>query len=140
MISWASNIRQPSPAAEARSCRASRQLDRISRRQQSGKLRADLDWTNGNFYWTYRNRVTAERRVKIRSYNPWPYAAAEFAYQSQFAKWGTTRLFGGCLLPVSKHSDLDIYYEHVNNTGLRPNRQVNATGLLRNFYFPPYRN
>jgi hypothetical protein len=102
--------------------------------------RGDLDWTHGNFYWTYRNRVTAEQRLTIHSYHPGAYIAGEFAYQSDYAKWSITRLFVGCLLPLSKHLQLDSYYEHVNNTGVHPNRQVNAAGLTLNMYFPPYRS
>ena len=101
--------------------------------------RADLDWTNGVFHWTYRNRITAERRLTIRSYHPGPYAAAEFSYQSQYSKWSVTRLFAGCLLRITRHIQLDTYYEHVNNTGPHPNHQVNAIGTILNFYFPPYR-
>ena len=101
--------------------------------------RFDLDWSQDIFNWTYRNRITAERRLTIRSYHPGPYAAAEFAYQSQFAKWSTTRIFAGCLLRVTRRTQLDTYYEHVNETGVRPNRQVNAAGLIVSLYFPPYR-
>ncbi len=102
--------------------------------------RADLDWSRGVFHWTYRNRITAERRLTLRSYHPGPYAAAEFGYQSQFSKWNTTRLFAGCLLPLTSHIQLDSYYEHVNNTGRRPNLQVNAAGLTISLYFPPNRS
>jgi hypothetical protein len=102
--------------------------------------RADLDWTRGDFFWTYRNRITAQRRLTIQSYHPGPYVAAEFSYQSQYSKWSNTRLFAGCLFPLSTHTQLDLYYEHVNNTGPRPNRQVNAAGLLISFYFPPYKS
>jgi hypothetical protein len=101
--------------------------------------RVDLDWSRVAFNWTYRNRITAERRLTIRSYHPGPYAAAELSYQSQYSKWSTTRLFAGCLLPLSKHLQIDSYYEHVNNTGTHPNHQVNAAGLMINLYFPPYR-
>jgi hypothetical protein len=101
--------------------------------------RADLDWSRATFRWTYRNRVTAERRLTIHSYHPDPYGAAEFAYLSQYSKWSNIRLFAGCLWPASKHLQIDSYYEHVNNTGLRPNRQVNAAGLVVNLYFPPYK-
>jgi hypothetical protein len=98
--------------------------------------RADLDWSNGSFTWRYRNRFTAERRFTIRSYHPGPYASAEFFYASQYAKWSTTRLYAGCLLPLGKHFQLDPYYQHDNNTGKRPNQQVNAGGLILNLYFP----
>ena len=102
--------------------------------------RFDLNWSRTNFSWTYRNRVTLERRLTVRSYHPDPYGAAEFGYQSQISKWDTTRLFAGCLLPVTSYIQLDIYYEHVNNTEGRPNLQVNAAGLTVNFYFPLYKN
>ena len=102
--------------------------------------RADLDWSNGYFHWTYRNRITAEHRVTVYSYHPGPYAAAEFAYENQFSKWSITRIFARCLLPLTKHIQLDTYYEHVNNTGPHPNHQVNAIGSILNFYFPPYKS
>jgi hypothetical protein len=101
--------------------------------------RFDLDWSRVAFNWTYRNRITAERRLTIRSYHPGLYGAGELSYQSQYSKWSNTRLFAGCLLPLSKHLQIDTYYEHVNNTGTHPNHQVNAAGLMINLYFPPYR-
>lgn len=99
--------------------------------------RFDLDWSGGAFYWTYRNRITAEHRLTIHSYHPAPYAAAEVGYQSQFSKWTTARLFAGCLWPLSKYLQVDNYYEHVNNTSTRPNHEVNAFGLMLNVYFRP---
>jgi hypothetical protein len=101
--------------------------------------RFDLDWSSAAFNWTYRNRITAERRLTIGSYHPGPYAAAEFAHQSQYSKWSVTRLFAGCLFPLTRHIQLDGYYEHVNNTGPHPNHQVNAIGSILSFYFPPYK-
>jgi hypothetical protein len=101
--------------------------------------RADLDWSNGTFYWRYRNRLTAEHRLTIHSYHPGPYASAEFFYTSKYAKWSNTRLYAGCLLPLGKHFDLDPYYEHQNNTGPRPNQQINAAGFILNLYFPKHK-
>lgn len=101
--------------------------------------RFDLDWSKTAFNWTYRNRATGERRLTIHSYHPGAYAAAELFYQSEYSKWSSTRLFGGLLLPLSKHVQVDSYYEHVNNTGPHPNRQVNARWLMISVYFPPNR-
>jgi hypothetical protein len=101
----------------------------------SDRNRADLDWSNGNFTWRYRNRLTLERRVKIRSYHPGPYVSGEAFYESQYGKWSSTNLYAGCLLRVSKHVQFDPYYEHENNTGKSPNQQVNAVGLILNLYF-----
>jgi hypothetical protein len=103
----------------------------------SDRNRGDLDWSNGSFRWTYRNRFTAERRLTIRSYHPGAYASAEFLYRSQYAKWSSTYLFAGCLFSLSRHTQLDTYYEHENNTGPHPNHQVNAAGLIIEFYFSP---
>jgi hypothetical protein len=97
--------------------------------------RADLDWSNGGFTWRYRNRFTVERRFTIHSYHPAPYVSAEVFYESQYGKWSSTDLYAGCLLPVGKHVEFDPYYEHQNNTGKHPNKQVNAGGLILNLYF-----
>jgi hypothetical protein len=101
----------------------------------SDRNRADLDWSNSKFTWRYRSRLTVERAVKIRSYHPKPYASAEGFYESQYGKWSTTALYAGCLLPVGKHVQIDPYYEHENNTGKKPNQQVNAAGLILNLHF-----
>lgn len=95
--------------------------------------RADLDRSSKSFDWTYRNRITAERRLTIRSYHPGSHVAADFAYQSQISKWSTTRRIAGCLLPLTSHIQIDAYYQHVNNTGRHPNLQVNAAGLTSVF-------
>ena len=100
------------------------------------KNRADLDWSSGRFKWRYRNRLTAERRLTIHSYHPGPYASAEAFYESPYAKWAVTRLYAGCLLPLSKHLELDPYYQHENNTGTRPNTQKNGAGLILWLFFP----
>ena len=97
--------------------------------------RADLDWSQGGFAWRYRNRPTVERQFAIHSYHPAPYVSAEFFYESRYAKWSTTDLYAGCLLPLGKHFELDPYYEHENNTGESPNQQVKAGGLILNLYF-----
>ncbi len=97
--------------------------------------RFDLDWSDGGFTWRYRNRPTFERRITIHSYHPAPYVSAEFFYESQYAKWSTTDLFAGCLLPLGKHFQFDAYYEHENNTGKSPNQHINAGGLILDLYF-----
>jgi hypothetical protein len=97
--------------------------------------RADLDWSPSKFVWRYRNRLTAERRFTISNYHPAPYISAELFYESQYAKISSTNLYAGCFLPVTKHIEFDPYYEHENNTGKRPNEQVNAVGLILNLFF-----
>jgi len=97
--------------------------------------RFDLDWSNGDFTWRYRNRLKLERRVTIGSYHPAPHVHAEVYYQSQYQKWTTTALNAGCLLPLTKRLELDPYYEHQNVTSKAPNKQYNQFGLILNMYF-----
>jgi len=39
------------------------------------------------------------------------------------------------LFPVGKHVEFNPYYEHDNNTGKHPNKQVNSAGLAVYFFF-----
>ena len=97
--------------------------------------RADLDWKGGTFRWRYRNKLTLTRTFGIDSYHLIPHISAEPYYTSQYAKWSTTQLEGGCLFPVGKHVQVDAYYEHENNTGKKPNQQVNDIGLTVHLLF-----
>jgi hypothetical protein len=101
----------------------------------SDRNRSDLDWSNGKFNWRYRNRLEIEKSLTIRSYHPSPYASVEVYYESQYQKWSTTEIYVGCLFPIKKHFELDPYYEHQNNTGKKPNSQLNGIGLILNMYF-----
>ncbi len=101
----------------------------------SDRNRADLDWKSGTYTWRYRNKLTLERTVAIRSYHFIPYAAAEPFYESQYSKWSTTSLYAGSLFPLGKHIQFNSYFEHDNNTGKHPNQQVNSVGLVLNLYF-----
>jgi Protein of unknown function (DUF2490) len=96
---------------------------------------SDLDWTNGTFKWRHRNRLQIEEPLDIRSYHPVPYISAEVYYQEQYQKWGTTELYAGSLFPVKKRYEFDLYYEHQNNTGESPNRQLEGIGLKLNMFF-----
>jgi hypothetical protein len=97
--------------------------------------RADLDWKAGVFSWRYRNRVAVQRTFAIHSYHVTPYANAEVYYTSQYSKWSTTQLEAGCLFPIGSHVQLDPYYEHQNNTGKKPNEQVNDIGFAAHLFF-----
>jgi hypothetical protein len=101
----------------------------------SDRNRADLDWQNGGFSWRYRNMLTLERTFAIRSYHLIPYLQAEPFYESQYSKWSATDLYVGSLFPVGKHVQFNLYYEHENDTGKKPNRQNNYVGLALYLYF-----
>jgi hypothetical protein len=101
----------------------------------SDRNRADLDWKSGSFTWRYRNRLTLERTFSIHSYHFIPYVSAELFYESQYSKISTTSIYAGSLFPVGKHVEFNPYYEHDNNTGKHPNKQVESVGLAAYFFF-----
>jgi hypothetical protein len=101
----------------------------------SDRNRMDLDWQNGGFSWRYRNRLSLERSLNIGAYHPRIYARSEEFYESQYQKWTTTALYAGSTLPFGRRMDLSPYYCHQNNTGKKPNQQLNQVGLIANFYF-----
>ena len=101
----------------------------------SDRNRGELNFSKGELNWRYRNRLQLEREITIRSNRPVPYANVEAYYDSKFQKWSSIVLEAGSQFPIGKHTELDIYYEHQNNTGKAPNQQVNAAGLILNLHF-----
>ena len=97
--------------------------------------RGELNFSDGQHTWRYRNRLRLEREFAIHSYHPTPYASAEFFYDTKYEKWSSTAIDAGCQFPIRRHSEIDAYYEHQNNTGKIPNQRVDALGLVLNLYF-----
>jgi len=101
----------------------------------SDRNRLEINFKNGNTYWRYRNRFTLQRTIAVHAYHPSLNASAEFYYNSQYGKWSTTAIYAGCILPVGARTELNPYYEHQNSTGVTPNQQINAFGLILNLFF-----
>jgi hypothetical protein len=101
----------------------------------SDRNRLDLRSIDGELAWRYRNRISAERTVSIRSYHFTPYLRAEAYYDGNFHKWSRTAETAGCIFPFRKRYEVEPYYEHQNDTGTSPNQQVNALGLVLSMYF-----
>jgi len=101
----------------------------------SDRNRLDLRSIDGELAWRYRNRLTAERTLSLGSYHFTPYIRAEAYYDGNFHKWSRTAESVGCVFPFRKRYELEPYYEHQNETGTAPNRQVNALGLVLSLYF-----
>jgi hypothetical protein len=101
----------------------------------SDRNRGELNYSNANLTWRYRNRIAVQRTVKIKDFHWSPYVSAEFFYDSKYGKFSNTYLDAGVLIPIKKFFQIDTYYEHQNNTGNSPNQQVNALGLAANFFF-----
>jgi len=101
----------------------------------SDRNRVDLRWINDEFSWRYRNRLTAERDVKIRSYHFAPYVRAEAFFDSRYGKFSRTTEDAGATFPIHKSIEIEPYYEHQNDSSKSPNRQVNAFGFVLSLYF-----
>lgn len=101
----------------------------------SDRNKADLRVIDGDFTWRYRNRLTIERPLTIRSYQFTPYVRGELYFNSKYRKWDRTSETMGIVFPIRKHAEFEIYYEHQNDTSKPPNRQINAIGPVINLYF-----
>lgn len=101
----------------------------------SDRNRADLRFIDGEFSWRYRNRLTLERTVSILDYHFSPYVRGEVYFDSNYEKWSRTSETLGAAFHIRQHTEIEIYYEHQNDTGKSPNRQVNALGIALNLYF-----
>jgi Protein of unknown function (DUF2490) len=101
----------------------------------SDRNRADLRFIDGEFSWRYRNRLTVEKTVSILDYHFSPYVRGEVYFDSNYEKWSRTSESLGAAFPIRQHTEIEIYYEHQNDSGKSPNRQVNALGVALNLYF-----
>jgi hypothetical protein len=101
----------------------------------SDRSRMDFRLIEGEFSWRYRNRLTVEREFSIGRLKLNPYARAELYFDSRFHEWSRTALTAGSVFLVSPRCEFEPYYEHQNDTGGSPNRQVNAVGMVVSLYF-----
>jgi Protein of unknown function (DUF2490) len=101
----------------------------------SDRHRIDFRLIGGVYSWRYRNRLTFEKIYTIGRFTCNPYIRGEVYYDSRFDKWSRTSLIAGSAFPITKHIELESYYEHQNDTSSSPNRQVNAVGAVINLYF-----
>lgn len=99
------------------------------------RSRGDLRMIAGDFSWRYRNRLSVERAVFLHSYAFTPYLRAEAYYDSHYSKWSATLLTAGASFPIKKHTELEPYYQHFNQTGCTPNQQLENIGLKLDLYF-----
>ncbi|MBZ5537937.1 MAG: DUF2490 domain-containing protein [Acidobacteriia bacterium] len=101
----------------------------------SDRNRMDFRFIGGQYSWRYRNRLTIEREFSIGRFKFAPYARVEVFHDSRFNKWSRTAVTAGSVFPITKHLELEGYFEHQNDTGGSPNRQVDAVGTVINLYF-----
>jgi hypothetical protein len=81
-----------------------------------GELR-DLDTTNT---WRYRNRLRAERGIRIKTFRLTPYATVEAFYDGKVTRWNECDATFGSEFPWYYSTILEFYYtrqfiEHVDD-------------------------
>jgi hypothetical protein len=103
--------------------------------QVSDRHRMDLRWISGDFSWRYRNRLTIERDCTVGWLKFTPYARGEIYYDNRYDKLSRNSLIGGSTFPLTRHIELEGYFEHQNDSGGSSNRTVNAVGVVLNLYF-----
>jgi hypothetical protein len=89
----------------------------------------------GSESWRYRNRLTIEREFSIGRFRFNPYLRGEIYYDSRHDKFSRNALIGGSAFPITRHFELESYFEHQNDSGGSSNRTVNAVGFVANLYF-----
>ena len=103
----------------------------------SDRSHVDVRYISDEWSWRYRNRLSLERDVRIKSYHFAPYIRAEAFYDSRYGKFSRTTEDVGATFPVRRRIEIEPYYEHQNDTSKAPNRQVNAFGLTLSLYLGP---
>jgi hypothetical protein len=101
----------------------------------SDRNRMDLRSVGGEYSWRYRNRLTLEREFSAGRFKLTPYSRGEIYYDSRYDKVSRTSLIGGLVYTITRHFELEGYFEHQNDSGGSSNRTVNAVGLVINLYF-----
>jgi len=101
----------------------------------SDRNRVDFRFIEGEYSWRYRNRLSAEREFSIGRVRVNPYTRFELYYDSRYDKWSRTEWMLGSSFPVSRHWELEAYYDYQNDTSGSPSRQTRAAGAVTTFYF-----
>jgi hypothetical protein len=101
----------------------------------SDRNRLDIRSIEGTKSWRYRNRLTIEREFSAGHFRFNPYLRGEIYYDSRYDKVSRTALIAGSSFPITRHLELESYFEHQNDSGGSSNRTVNAVGAVANLYF-----
>jgi hypothetical protein len=95
--------------------------------------RIDLRWRS-TFSWRYRNRLTVEKSVAIRSFSFTPYVRSEIFYDSTVSSWNRLTYSGGVVFPIKNRAEIEPSFERQNISGSSVNH-VNGAGLTLSLYF-----
>ena len=100
----------------------------------SDRNRSDLRIIQGKFSWRYRNRMTLERTVRIKSFSFTPYVRGEVYYDSRYEIWAKNYYSFGAVFPIRKRLEVEPNFEHDNISRSSP-AHVNAVGVTLSLYF-----
>jgi hypothetical protein len=100
----------------------------------SDRNRVEVRWVNGSRSTRYRNALSLERDVRIRSFLFVPYGSAEVFYDFSKSSWNQQRFSGGLQWPYKQLLMLETYYLYQHVAGGNPAR-VNVAGLTLHLYF-----
>jgi hypothetical protein len=102
----------------------------------SDRSRFDFRFVDGqSFSWRYRNRLTLERNLEIRKYTFTPYARGELYYDSRYDKIAKNALTFGSTFPLTKRTELEVYYEDQRDSSSPPNYHTRGAGVALGLYF-----
>jgi hypothetical protein len=76
-----------------------------------------------------------EKNIEIKQLQVTPYGRIEFYCDSRYSKWSRTAISAGSVFPLKGRWELEVYYEHQNDTSSAPNEQVDALGFVVSAYF-----
>jgi hypothetical protein len=102
----------------------------------SDRNRFDFRFISGqSFSWRYRNRVTLERSFEIRKYTFTPYLRGELYYDSRYDKIAKNAFTVGSVFPMTRCTELEIYYEDQRDSSSTPNYHTRGAGIVLGLYF-----
>jgi hypothetical protein len=100
----------------------------------SDRNRSDLDWSDGKFKWRYRNKLEIEKPLGDPFVPSRALLQRRGVLRKSVSKMEHHRNLCGLSFSIRKRFEFDTYYEHQNNTGKSPNRQLHGIGLTLNRY------
>jgi len=102
----------------------------------SDRNRLDFRFVSGQpFSWRYRNRLTLERNFEIRNYTFTPYVRGEFFYDITEGKIDKNAFTIGSTFPLSKRTEVEVYYEDQRDSSSQPNTHTRGAGVVLGLYF-----
>lgn len=99
----------------------------------NNRNRVEFRWVNGEYRFRYRNRLMAERPLKIKRLQPSPYVSAEAYWDKHYERWSQFRFTGGVTVPMIKRSSLDLFYQRQHCITCA-DAQTNIFGVTLNLY------